>query len=144
MKHLLNDLSEEEKNSILEQHQEGGKKIVIENFNKLVNTKSGEIKPFVRNINEQTKYNTAPTGWDNMKDFLDNQNVQCGKPIVIEGGREGSAYRFYENDKNYFINAVKDYYKTKCNSNLNVPVYIDLGESGLPEEGQTPGKKKIA
>jgi hypothetical protein len=47
MKHLLNNLSEEEKNSILEQHQEGGKKIVIENFNKLVNTKSGDVKPLI-------------------------------------------------------------------------------------------------
>jgi hypothetical protein len=49
MKHLLNDLSEEVKNSIREQHS-GGKKIVIENFNKLVNTKSGDVKLF---LNEQ-------------------------------------------------------------------------------------------
>lgn len=44
MKHLLNDLSEETKNSIREQH-EGGKKIVIENFKKLIETKSGDVKP---------------------------------------------------------------------------------------------------
>ena len=49
MKHLLNDLSEEVKNTIREQHS-GGKKIVIENFNKLVNTKSGDVKLF---LNEQ-------------------------------------------------------------------------------------------
>lgn len=52
MKHLLNDLSEEEKNKIREQHT-GGKKIVIENFNKLVNTKLGDTKPFSNN--EETK-----------------------------------------------------------------------------------------
>jgi hypothetical protein len=46
MKHLLNDLSDEEKNNIREQHT-GGKKIVIENFNKLVNTKLGDAKPFL-------------------------------------------------------------------------------------------------
>jgi hypothetical protein len=46
MKHLLNDLSEEEKNSIREQHN-GGKKIVIENFNKLIETKSGDVKPIL-------------------------------------------------------------------------------------------------
>ncbi len=46
MKHLLNNLSEEEKNSIREQHT-GGKQIVIENFNKLVTTKSGEVKPII-------------------------------------------------------------------------------------------------
>jgi hypothetical protein len=46
MKHLLNDLSEEEKNRIREQHT-GGKKIMIENFNKLVNNKLGDVKPIV-------------------------------------------------------------------------------------------------
>ena len=44
MKHLLNNLSEEEKNRIREQHA-GGKKIMIENFNKLVNTKLGDARP---------------------------------------------------------------------------------------------------
>jgi peptidoglycan hydrolase-like protein with peptidoglycan-binding domain len=51
MKHLLNDLSEEEKNRIREQHT-GGKKIVIENFDKLVNTKLGDTKPL---LSEQTE-----------------------------------------------------------------------------------------
>jgi len=49
MKHLLNNLSEEEKNSIREQH-EGGMRIVNENFKKLVDTKLGDVKPLV---NEQ-------------------------------------------------------------------------------------------
>ena len=48
MKHLLNDLSEEEKNKIREQHT-GGKKIMIENFNKLVNTKLGSVEPLSDN-----------------------------------------------------------------------------------------------
>jgi peptidoglycan hydrolase-like protein with peptidoglycan-binding domain len=51
MKHLLNDLSEEEKNRIREQHT-GGKKLVIENFDKLVNTKLGDAKPL---LSEQTE-----------------------------------------------------------------------------------------
>jgi hypothetical protein len=46
MKHILNDLSEEEKNRIREQHT-GGKKFVIENFDKLVNTRLGDAKPFL-------------------------------------------------------------------------------------------------
>ena len=53
MKHLLNNLSEEEKNSIREQHT-GGKKIMIENFNKLVNTKLGDAKPLTEQ-EEETK-----------------------------------------------------------------------------------------
>ena len=46
MKHLLNDLTEKEKNSIREQHT-GGMKVVTENFSKLINAKSGNVKPLV-------------------------------------------------------------------------------------------------
>lgn len=49
MKHIFNNLSEEEKNNILEQHA-GGKEFIIENFNKLVENKLGDVKPLV---NEQ-------------------------------------------------------------------------------------------
>ena len=49
MKHLLNNLSEEEKNNIREQH-EGGMNLAIDNFKKLVETKSGDAKPY---LNEQ-------------------------------------------------------------------------------------------
>ena len=58
MKHLLNDLSDEEKNRIREQHS-GGKKIVIENFNKLINTKLGDAKPY---LNEEVKDGPKPGG----------------------------------------------------------------------------------
>ena len=46
MKHILNDLSDEEKNSIREQHT-GGKELFIENFNTLANNKLGNVKPLV-------------------------------------------------------------------------------------------------
>lgn len=46
MKHLLNNLSEEEKQSILEQHN-GGMKVFSENFKRLIGHKSGTI------LNEQ-------------------------------------------------------------------------------------------
>lgn len=46
MKHLLNNLSEEEKNNIREQHA-GGIKITIDNFKKLVETKQGDAKPYL-------------------------------------------------------------------------------------------------
>ena len=52
MKHLLNDLSEEEKNRIREQHT-GGKKLVIENFDKLVNGKLGDAKPLLSEEDKQ-------------------------------------------------------------------------------------------
>jgi hypothetical protein len=52
MKHLLNNMSEEEKNAIREQHT-GGMKIMTENFNKLINSKLGDSKPLVNEQNSQ-------------------------------------------------------------------------------------------
>ena len=46
MKHILNNMSEEEKNSIREQHS-GGMKVMTENFGKLINSKLGDSKPLL-------------------------------------------------------------------------------------------------
>jgi len=46
MKHLLNNLSEEEKNSIREQH-EGGMKVNVDRFKTLMESKSGNVKPLI-------------------------------------------------------------------------------------------------
>ena len=46
MKHILNNLSEQEKNDIREQHT-GGMKVITENFSKLLNSKLGDSKPFL-------------------------------------------------------------------------------------------------
>ena len=46
MKHILNDLTEQEKNSIREQHT-GGMKVMTESFSKLLNSKLGDVKPLV-------------------------------------------------------------------------------------------------
>lgn len=48
MKHILNNLTEQEKKAILEQHT-GGMKVMTENFSKLLNSKLGDVKP----LNEQ-------------------------------------------------------------------------------------------
>jgi hypothetical protein len=57
MKNLFNDLSELEKNRILEQH-EGGKNLVIENFQKLLTTKLGSVKPLMMEQNDITEKET--------------------------------------------------------------------------------------
>lgn len=51
MKHILNNLTEEEKNSIREQHS-GGMKVVNENFSKLISSKLGDVKPLVSEQNK--------------------------------------------------------------------------------------------
>ena len=55
MKHILNNLSEEEKNAIREQHA-GGMKVMTENFSKLIKAKLGDSKPLV---SEQPQPNTS-------------------------------------------------------------------------------------
>jgi len=49
MKHLLNNLSEEEKNSIREQHT-GGMEVINENFKNMVDKKLGDVPTY---LNEQ-------------------------------------------------------------------------------------------
>ena len=51
MKHLLNNLSEEEKNSIREQH-EGGMKLDTSRFKTLLEGKSGDVKPLVERFDD--------------------------------------------------------------------------------------------
>lgn len=51
MKHILNNLTEEEKNSIREQHT-GGMKVMTDKFNKLLESKLGDVKPI---LSEQLK-----------------------------------------------------------------------------------------
>jgi len=46
MKHILNNLSEQEKNAIREQHT-GGMNVVTENFHRLLGSKLGDVKPLV-------------------------------------------------------------------------------------------------
>ena len=81
MKHLLNNISEEEKNSIREQH-EGGMNVSIENFKSLVETKSGEAKPYLNEMKEEEvmeQDNKVVTiSSDQMKMLHDKGECKCG------------------------------------------------------------------
>jgi hypothetical protein len=70
MKHLLNDLSEQEKNSIREQHT-GGMKVMTEGFSKLINSKLGNSKPLVfEQVEEMDEQAAALT--PNVKRLVDD------------------------------------------------------------------------
>ena len=56
MKHLLNDMSQDEMNSIREQHT-GGKELTIENFSEMVNKKLGEVPTLVTESELEEKFN---------------------------------------------------------------------------------------
>jgi hypothetical protein len=76
MKHLLNDMTEKEKNAIREQHT-GGMKVMTENFSKLLNSKLGDAKPILEQSAE--------------KNLQKNQKAESG--IV------GKTVTFYTNKK---------------------------------------------
>ena len=59
MKHILNNLSEVEKNAIREQHT-GGMKVMTENFSKLINSKLGDSKPLVSEQAQAVPTQAAP------------------------------------------------------------------------------------
>jgi len=55
MKHLLNNLSNEEKNNIRKQHT-GGMSVMTENFGRLMNAKLGNAKPLINEQNVGTAH----------------------------------------------------------------------------------------
>ncbi len=79
MKHLLNDISQEDKNSILEQHV-GGIRIDSDNFSKLLNKKRGNVNTFIveneKTINEEQEYITITP--KQMKMLHDEGECSCG------------------------------------------------------------------
>ncbi len=103
MKHLLNDLSDEEKNGIREQHL-GGKKIVIENFNKLINTKLGDAKPYLNEDDANCKdgdyfigENTKMTEKEVLDRIKKNQEPFSGSKCI--GGKRTQVTCQEENGK---------------------------------------------
>ena len=110
MKHILNNLSDEEKNSILEQHT-GGMKVMNEKFSKLLNSKLGDAKPLVNEQDNQKMYDDLlgvlikkygdlglcgvkqfKKVWpydENVKKFQIAMNKLAGKKLVDEDGLLG-------------------------------------------------------
>ena len=91
MKHILNNLSNEEKNSIREQHT-GGMKVMTESFSRLLNAKLGNAKPLV---NEQAETKVAgPIGAAPLQYYIYNKggkfyiyqtNASQKTPILMQG-----------------------------------------------------------
>jgi hypothetical protein len=74
MKHILNNLTEEEKNSIREQHT-GGMKVMTENFSKLLNSKLGDSKPLVNEQSVDPKQELSDLGLKLRRKY---KNKICG------------------------------------------------------------------
>ncbi len=110
MKHILNNLTEEEKNSIREQHT-GGKKIMIENFNKLINSTLGDSKPLMEQKDNEPKNKMA---WDKLVSKLTiQQNAAAVTPPTgftnYLGITSSSAYSVTSTDFFYVQQSVEGF-----------------------------------
>jgi nucleoside-triphosphatase THEP1 len=85
MKHILNNLSDEEKNSIREQHT-GGMKVMTENFSKLLNSKLGDSKPLVSEQSSDSKQE-----YINLKKKLQKKYPEICKYDTINKSKDGSS-----------------------------------------------------
>ena len=103
MKHLLNDMSQEEMNSIREQHT-GGKKITLENFSNMVNKKVGEVPTLISEseseLDEQNRLKAALKGIGANRDVRksERQDKRDARKAEREAKRE--ARRKERDEKN--------------------------------------------
>jgi hypothetical protein len=103
MKHLLNDMSQEEMNSIREQHA-GGKKITVENFSNMVNKKLGEVPTLISEseseLDEQNRLKAALKGFGANRDERksERQDKRDARKAEREAKRE--AKRKERDEKN--------------------------------------------
>jgi hypothetical protein len=115
MKHLLNNLTEEEKNSIREQHT-GGMKVVTENFSKLINTKSGNVKSFIKEQEDNVLKDLLSKGF---KDITSWYFSPEGVVYIPDGDYKGVGNGYYE------------YLQTKEGKDTGYVLFFDAGVRGV-------------
>jgi hypothetical protein len=126
MKHILNNLSNEEKNSIREQHT-GGMKVMTENFSRLMNAKLGDAKPLVSEEKELEDAKPTP-GLDLTPQFL-----ELMKKVYIEYrplGRDGLRKN---NKKDNNVLKIQKYFNETGSLGKNKK-YDSLKENGIFDE----------
>ena len=103
MKHLLNDMSQEEMNSIREQHT-GGKKITLENFSNMVNKKLGEVPTLISEseseLDEQNRLKAALKGIGANRDVRKSERQDRRDARKAEREEKRAARRKERDEKN--------------------------------------------
>ena len=125
MKHLLNNMSEEEKNAIREQHT-GGMKVMTENFSKLLNSKLGDAKPIVEEKEESNE-----GIWS---DIFGKPDIERAKHTSLRGtgssmtGKDDTS----STEHNHIIHKGEKFY----DDDIEYADYNDLGELPRVENGK--------
>lgn len=143
MKHLLNDMTEKEKNSIREQHT-GGMKVMTESFSKLVNSKLGDSKPLVSEQNRSLLRRrfikiTNKKGDTMLFDVIEVETTPQGCKFYGDfRGEYDSVYSFLGFEERLFSGKVAGR-KFNFNFDCTKPDTINLGD----RYGNTPEVYKI-
>jgi hypothetical protein len=89
MKHLLNDLSSEERSSILEQHT-GGKTFDTSKFKKLMESKLGEVKPLITEAEQFVIVDADETDADIVNMCVDatDADLLAAGVSTLDGGKK--------------------------------------------------------
>jgi hypothetical protein len=111
MKHILNNISRQEKNSILEQYS-GGKRLQIENFSKLVNSKLGDVKTLItEDFSNQMSYGDLKFAGDqgeNIRIYVKENPVSVVYAFIKKDGEDyygktGFGINFEGTNENYMV-----------------------------------------
>jgi hypothetical protein len=129
MKHLLNNLSEEEKNSIREQH-EGGMKLDTSRFRTLLESKSGEVKPLVeqeddyprinlrKHFDKERELNPDLMGddeWDEFNNDFKDEDIE-----IYDRKHFDKEQELDEDDNEKPLNSLQRHFLKKLESNPNI------------------------
>lgn len=129
MKHLLNNLSEDEKNSIREQH-EGGMKLDTSRFRTLLESKSGDVKPLVeqeddyprinlrKHFDKERELNPDLMGddeWDEFNNDFEDEDIE-----IYNRKRFDKEQELDEDDNEKPLNIIQKHLLKKFRSNPNI------------------------
>ena len=143
MKHLLNNISEEEKNRIREQH-EGGMNLSIDNFKTLVETKLGDAKPYLSEQSSNAKQVAGPfskKGQEAVKYYIYQigskfyiymTNASHKEPTLMDGtdwDNDGKGYPNEMEAKKMIDSVLRDPHHSSIK--MKPKMSAELGEQGI-------------
>jgi hypothetical protein len=142
MKNLFNDLSESEKSRILEQH-EGGKTLVIENFQKLLTNKLGSVRPLVMeqdDIVEKQTQELLGLGFKEVSEVnLPNGTYQMGGSgyviDILSPDETDTGYRILSNQgiRGLYSGPIQIVNKKPIVDNINKIMFKDMGYKAVSQ-----------
>ena len=145
MKHLLNNLSSEEKSRILEQHS-GGKSIDTSKFKRLLESKSGDVKPLLNEEERDTQQdvNKFKENIGLLKKRFDDMMSQAVVAYKKSGLNDAdSKYRYVKEKYDRYFNDLLNYDYKEDMSILSSDFMRNLDSFLRGQEMVLPGNDRL-